>query len=442
MVYLILRLLRVITFSINYLLIAENLTSDEIKKGKVPFILINTVFFFVFISWDKKILLIPISLLLTFILLYKNVKKIKYTVFISILTELVFVISEIIASIFIYTIFNTPIKNITEGSFENNIITVPFFIIGFILSKILGKRLNKMYKKDSVINNENTINSTVVSYSIVALINIFASIVIFSYFIEHLNRNFFIVNGFTMVCNILIVLLLIHNNNRIIESRLQQEYKDKELEQLKEYVDTIENLSDGLRKFKHDYANIFSAIGTYIESNDIDGLRKFYKDDLLPESEKIIANDVTPYLLKNMKVNPLKGLISSKIIIAHSKDIRTHIEIVDEIDKININSIDICRMIGIFFDNAIEAATLCNDKSVHLAVIKNNEDITFIIKNTCLADVPPVHKLREKGFSTKGNNRGLGLATVDDIVNKKYSNLLLGTKVEDGVFTQELIIMN
>lgn len=442
MVYLILRLLRVITFSVNYLLIAENLTIDKIKKGKTSFLLINTIFFFVLISYNKKLLLIPISLLLVFTLIFTNIKKIKYALFISSLTELVFVISELIASLFICTIFNTPIQSLTENSFVNNMVTVPFFIIGFIISKILGKILNKMYKKNSIINNENTINSTVVYYSIFALINIFISIVIFSYFIEHLNRKFFIINGLTMVCNILIVLLMIYNNNKIIENRLQREYKDREIQQLQEYVDTVENLSDGLRKFKHDHINIFNAMGTYIKANDMDGLRKFYKEELLPESEKIMVNDATPYLLKNMKINSLKGVISSKIVNAHFNDIRTHIEIIDEIVKININDIDICRIIGILLDNAIEAAALCDDKSIHFAVIKNNEDTTFIIKNTCPSDVPPIHKLKENGFSTKGNNRGLGLSTVDDIINKKYTNLSLRTKVEESIFTQELTIIN
>lgn len=46
----------------------------------------------------------------------------------------------------------------------------------------------------------------------------------------------------------------------------------------------------------------------------------------------------------------------------------------------------------------------------------------------------------EKGFSTKGSDRGLGLLNVKEIVNKNYINVSLNTCIESGLFKQELII--
>lgn len=442
MVYLIFRFLYAFAFSVNFLMIARNLSNYRIKKYNLLCIVINTIMFLLIKYHMKEFLLLPMATLINLYVIYINSKKVLYSLFISILADLVFAISEVIVMAFISMIFHRYASNIIENSLQHVVILLPILILSYIISKLLKVILKKIIKKDSKFVKKTIINPAIIFYVVFALITIYINTIIYRYFTSDLNAKFLIVNAFTIVGNIFIVIILIYNNNKTFESRLQQEYKDREIQQLQEYVETIENLSDDLRKFKHDYMNILNAMGIYIESNDIDGLKKFYKEELLPESKKIMVNDTTPYLLKNMKINLLKGLISSKIVTAHSNDIQTSIEIVDEIDRININNIDICRIIGIFFDNAIEAAALCSNKSIYLAVIKNNEQTSFIVKNTCLSDVPPIHKLKEKGFSTKGNGRGLGLTTVDDIVNKEYTNLLLRTKTEDGVFTQELIIRN
>lgn len=442
MVYLIFRFLYAFAFSVNFLMIARNLSNYRIKKYNLLCIVINTIMFLLIKYHMKEFLLLPMATLINLYVIYINSKKILYSLFISILADLVFAISEVMVMAFISMIFQRYASNIIENSLQHVIILLPILILSYIISKLLKVILKKVIEKDSRFVKKTIINPAIIFYVVFALITIYINTIIYRYFTSDLNAKFLIVNAFTIVCNIFIVIILIYNNNKTFESRLQQEYKDREIQQLQEYVETIENLSDDLRKFKHDYMNILNAMGIYIEFNDIDGLKKFYKEELLPESKKIMVNDTTPYLLKNMKINLLKGLISSKIVTAHSNDIQTSIEIVDEIDRININNIDICRIIGIFFDNAIEAAALCSDKSIYLAVIKNNEHTSFIVKNTCPLDVPPIHKLKEKGFSTKGNGRGLGLATVDDIVNKEYTNLLLRTKAEDGVFIQELIITN
>ena len=62
----------------------------------------------------------------------------------------------------------------------------------------------------------------------------------------------------------------------------EQEYKEKEYTQLKEYTDLLENVSTDLRKFKHDYINILLTLGGYIDEGDLNGLKEFYnKEEIL-----------------------------------------------------------------------------------------------------------------------------------------------------------------
>jgi len=64
--------------------------------------------------------------------------------------------------------------------------------------------------------------------------------------------------------------------------------------------------------------------------------------------------------------------------------------------------------------------------------------LTFIVLNGINEKVD-VTMIYEKGYSTKGEGRGLGLGIVNDIVSK-YKNVILNTCADDSKFRQELII--
>ncbi|WP_224034169.1 sensor histidine kinase [Clostridium gelidum] len=204
----------------------------------------------------------------------------------------------------------------------------------------------------------------------------------------------------------------------------------------------IENTYSDLRSFRHDYLNILSILETYIEKQDMDGLKKFYYNDLLPGSNIIINKDISLSLLSHVKISPLKSLVSSKINNAHSQGIDVTVELIDDIDTINMSTIDICRITGILLDNAIESSILCDNKFIHFAIIKTDTEIILNISNSCLSSTPPIHKLYEKNFSTKGENRGIGLNNIKDIINNRYKNILFNTTIDNCIFKQELIINN
>ena len=123
-----------------------------------------------------------------------------------------------------------------------------------------------------------------------------------------------------------------------------------------------------------------------------------------------------------------------------NKKIKIKLSITDEIDDLGMSTLDICRIIGVLFDNSIEAAELCDRKFIEIIIFKKDNSTTFIISNSCLNNTPPVNKIYEKNFSTKGLERGIGLKSVKNILNEKYKNVLLNTEIQNLVFKQELII--
>ena len=92
--------------------------------------------------------------------------------------------------------------------------------------------------------------------------------------------------------------------------------KQKEFDQMMRYVDALEAINSDNRKFKHDYMNVVYSIYGYIEEGDIDMLNTYFEEHLLPKSISVFEsfNEVTP--LTNLKVTALKGLLTTKILLA------------------------------------------------------------------------------------------------------------------------------
>lgn len=215
--------------------------------------------------------------------------------------------------------------------------------------------------------------------------------------------------------------------------------KQNSYDNLKEYMVQIEELYQNLRVFKHDYANIMVSMAGYIESNDMEGLKRYYDKQIFPMSDQLNKAKDAIARLHNLDIVELKSLISVKINYALELNIEINLEITERIEKINIKSIDLVRIIGILLDNAIEACQECEHPQISLSIIKINNDVTFIVKNTYVKHSIDYSKLGSIGVSSKGDRRGNGLYNIKTITND-YDNVIMDTAFEDGYFTQLLEI--
>ena len=97
------------------------------------------------------------------------------------------------------------------------------------------------------------------------------------------------------------------------------------------------------------------------------------------------------------------------------------------------------RILGIFLDNSLEAGLeLEHNRFIELIILKANKTIVIQITNTFYNTNLDIDKINESGYSTKGKNRGIGLSSADDIINKQ--NMILNTRIEDNLFKQILTI--
>lgn len=225
-------------------------------------------------------------------------------------------------------------------------------------------------------------------------------------------------------------------NNIIKISKL--EVTSIELKQSQEYNKTLEFLYDSIKAFKHDFNNIIQTIGGYANSNDIEGLKIYYKD-LFVDCQKI--NDLTA-LNPNVVNNPgVYCLLTAKYKKAEEQGIKIHIDFFLNLNGLNMKMYEFTRILGILLDNAIEASTVCDNKVINIIFnTKTSNNMQYVlIENTYSEKDIDTEKIFEKGYSSKPKNTGLGLWEVRQIL-KKNTNLNLFTSKDDAFFRQQLEI--
>ncbi|MBO1222416.1 MULTISPECIES: quorum-sensing sensor histidine kinase AgrC [Staphylococcus] len=225
--------------------------------------------------------------------------------------------------------------------------------------------------------------------------------------------------------------------------QIQYKRNMQEIENYYKYTLQIEEINNEMRKFRHDYVNILSTLSDFIREDDMEGLRKYFNEEIMPMQDNMQMKSLKINGIENLKVREIKGLLTTKILQAQEKNIRLSIEVPEPIEKIDMPIINLSRVIGILLDNAIEASEkIEEDPLIRIAFIKNEDaSVTFIVMNKCKPDMPRVHTLFQENYSTKGKNRGLGLSNLKEITDAT-SNVLLDTTIDNNYFIQKVEILN
>ena len=214
--------------------------------------------------------------------------------------------------------------------------------------------------------------------------------------------------------------------------------KEEEQKYLQFYASEMEQQQLAIRKFKHDQQNLFAAIDIYIKNNDLEGLKEFYPN-VRTASEVITKNEFELEGLAKIKKQEIKNIFIAKLVVAQNLGIDIKLEIREEIDDILIDSIAMVRMLGIILDNAIEELQALGEGELMVVCINAENHISITVQNTCKVDIPPLKQLKQSGFSTKGEGRGLGLSNLYELIDA-LPNVSLMTGIDSGNFTQALTI--
>lgn len=216
----------------------------------------------------------------------------------------------------------------------------------------------------------------------------------------------------------------------------------RDLEEAQLYNKTLTILHDSIRGFKHDFHNIVQSIGGYADRGDLEGLRVYYRQ-LLQDCER--TNNLTALNPEVINNPAIYNVLATKYHKADEIGVQINLGIFIDLNEIEkyMKIYEFTRILGILLDNAIEAASECENKIIHVSFRKeqNRRRLLVIIDNTYKNKDINVDKIYEKDFSTKSKetNSGLGLWEVRQIL-KKNNNLNLFTTKSEEFFSQQFEI--
>lgn len=222
----------------------------------------------------------------------------------------------------------------------------------------------------------------------------------------------------------------------IIRKRTDLQIKKIEMEQILLYTQQLEENHKEIRKFKHDYKNILTSIEILIQENNMEKLAQYYEKYIGPTKQEIETNFSYLSDLSLVKVPEIKSIFFSKLAHAQSLGIETKFECHKEVTEFYVDSLVLVRSLGILLDNAIEEVAANNNiGKIIVACIQQGNSIQIIIYNTCRENLPQVHQMKQEGFSTKSENRGLGLSNLENLLSS-LKNVTLDTQCSNGTFIQ------
>lgn len=415
--------------TIIMLLFTSILNITFTKKQGICYIILFTLIGNLLVFLVSKPLNTLLNALFCFILI---LLVFKLKPFKAILAEIIPNIIFVIISILIHNIFIA-----ISGLSTTLLATVPIYKISFLLITylivyiiyILLKHFNinisildTFKRKDNLVLTVNFIIGIIV-ISIQAGISFLYS--------GKIPFTVILINLSTLVIYFIITLYSLSRTNKL-------EITQQDLEQSKEYNKTLEILHDNVRCFKHDFNNIITTIGGYVQSEDLNGLKKYYSN-LQTDCEKI--NNLNILNPSTINEPAIYSLLTNKYHQAENKGIKVNLEIFIDLRQLRMKIYEFTRILGILLDNAIEAANECDEKIINIAIRKDfhSDRQLLIIENTYKNKDIDTEKIYDKGYSTKEHNTGIGLWEVRQIL-KKNNNLNLFTSKNEKFFSQQLEI--
>ncbi|QDQ00454.1 GHKL domain-containing protein [Lysinibacillus fusiformis] len=255
--------------------------------------------------------------------------------------------------------------------------------------------------------NTNSIYNKYLSY-IIIMFFLLISIILVDDLRTLTNPLLVITHLFKIIMFLIIILFIIIKFSK----KLEENYlKKAELV----YLENIQGLIDSVKIQQHDHLNHLSVIRKLLDEKKSTEIENYFSE---------LYGDIS----KNqniLKINhlPLAALIQTKMDKAKKSDINFNIEINTCIKPVEIKSYELVQVVGNIIDNAIEEEEKHTDKQKEINISIDSLVNSFLVISLNNKNSRVQHTKKESifknGYSSKGNNRGLGLF-ISQCLLKKY----------------------
>jgi len=197
---------------------------------------------------------------------------------------------------------------------------------------------------------------------------------------------------------------------------LALEYKEFSEQQMSRYMAEIQSLYSIVRGFRHDLGNLVISMSLAIEEKNISEIQRIHREVLEEGYKKINTEELSGFNLVNIRDSALRSILIRGWLDARDAGVEMTFETSEPIEQLPVDLLDIVRIVGILVTNALEASKEAEEKKVHVAIFSISKIVYLVIHNTTNEITFDIRKIYEEGYSTKGENRGLGLNNVRKIL--------------------------
>ena len=229
----------------------------------------------------------------------------------------------------------------------------------------------------------------------------------------------------------LLVYLILSNKYKVIK-------EVKKTEELLNTITVYEKRIDEDRILRHEMLNNLLALKSFDEKNS-EEFNKTLDEFIMSCSNKSVG-------IKNIYKLPtgLKGMVYYKINSLDNKKYNYNVNISKQVniklEKENYKEyISLCKILGIILDNAIEACEKTKDKFLTIDVYNEKDNVVIDVENSYKDKIFDINLIYKKNYSSKGNNRGLGLYVAKMLLkNSKY--LEMNQEIINNIFVTKIYI--
>lgn len=295
--------------------------------------------------------------------------------------------------------------------------------ISLIISKLLNKKLQSFYKS---ITTKSSLSD-----------NIFFVLLVISLSSLMYNITNTTLFGLKIIMNTSIVIGIIILSYLFMKSKDNYNKLTSKYDSLFNYVQNFEDWIEKEQLNRHEYKNQLAVLRCLTKEKKV----KDKIDEILDDSINVEGEVV--HQLKFLPKGGLKGLMYYKAAIAQKNKINLTVNVSIEsksiLNKLSEQDIrTLCKLIGIYFDNAIEAAKETRKKVVLIEIYELKDRVNIVFSNT-FKQHKNFKDRNKKGVSSKGEGHGNGLYFASKLIAK---NEWLEEKQEviDKYYIQQLTI--
>lgn len=341
----------------------------------------------------------------------------------SIIVVFVAMISEIIVTLFILMFSNYNSNEIINNFYGNILTNILISLIMIIIgeTKIIKKIYNQLLK------STNKINVTILLIFVICLV-LTINIIFFTSFYNDI--KLFYINLLFIFLYSFIFYMALNIKNQNIEFKERNEILIKNLSE-------YEKMLDYQRVNNHENKNQLLVIKSMIEKKDKETIN--YINEII--KDKRDDNEFLYTKAKRIPSGGLQGLIYQKMLLGQENKIKFNLNVSKDIRKIDMFeenaklNYDICRIIGIVLDNAIEEAIKLNKQKREILISMYIDEYFIIeVSNHFIGNID-FDKIYNKGYTTKSKEHGYGLSLLKKIVDEN-ENIINEKQVLDDIFTQ------